>query len=81
MRWNTSSFYGVELSELQGIEVKQSEREKRPDTGGTQTLRLQVEDSNPAREREKSLDTGRTRTLRLQIEDSNPATPGRESES
>ena len=30
MRWNTSSFDGVELSELQGIEVKQREREKSP---------------------------------------------------
>ena len=34
MRWNTSSFDGVELSELQGIEVKQRERKKIPDTGG-----------------------------------------------
>ena len=30
MRWNTSSFVEVELSELQGIEVKQREREKKP---------------------------------------------------
>ena len=42
MRWNTSSFDGVELSELQGTEVKQEEREKRPDTDGTQTLQLKV---------------------------------------
>ena len=42
MQWNTSSFDGVELSELQDIEVKQGEREKSPDTGGTRTLQLQV---------------------------------------
>ena len=42
MRWNTSSFDRVELSELQGIEVKQGEREKSPDTGRTRTLQLQV---------------------------------------
>ena len=41
MRWNIS-FDEVELSELQDIEVKQGEREKYPDTGGTRTLLLQV---------------------------------------
>ena len=42
MQGNTPSFDGVELSELQGTEVKQREREKSPDTCGTQTLQLQV---------------------------------------
>ena len=43
MQWkNTASFDGVELSELQDIEVKQGEREKCPDTDGTRTMRLQV---------------------------------------
>ena len=46
MQWNTSSFDGVELSELQGIKVKQTEREKCRDTGGTQTLRLQVKSTS-----------------------------------
>ena len=41
MQWNTSSFDGVELSELQGTEVKLGEREKYLDTDGTRTLRLQ----------------------------------------
>ena len=33
---------GVELSELQGIEVKQGKREVSHDTGGTRTLQLQA---------------------------------------
>ena len=40
---DTSSFDGVKLSELQGIGVKQGEREKFPDNGGTQ---LQVSSMN-----------------------------------
>ena len=46
MQWNTSSFDGVELSELQGTEVKQGESEKSPDTGGTRTLRHQVKSTS-----------------------------------
>ena len=47
MRWNTSLFDGVELSEHQGIEIIQREREKKsPNTGGTWTLRHQIESTS-----------------------------------
>ena len=46
MQWNTSSFDGIELSELQGIEVKQREREKSLDTSGTRTLQVHIGSTN-----------------------------------
>ena len=58
MQWNTSSFDGLELCKLQGIEAKQREREKCPDAIGTRTLWLQVGNTSPNNDTTSSLVPG-----------------------